>query len=65
MPFEVVRGSVEGSSGMGVLGGMVIVEGKGQFWGEFGASYCNDVLSKLLWEDLLLLSPLCCRMNKV
>ena len=28
--------------GMGVLVGVVIVEGRGSFGGEFGASYCNQ-----------------------
>jgi len=26
----------------GVLDGVVIVEGKGQFWGKYGASHCNQ-----------------------
>jgi len=34
MPFGVVSGA---GLGMGVLDGEVIVEGKGQFGGEFGA----------------------------
>jgi len=46
--------------------GMVIVEGRGQFGGEFGASHCNQwglcsiivrercILPKLLWGGLLL-----------
>jgi len=33
MPFGVVSGI---GRGMGVLDGVMIVEGKGQFWGEFG-----------------------------
>jgi len=38
MPFWVVSGV---GQGMGVLDGMVIVKGKGQFWDEFGASHCK------------------------
>jgi len=30
------------SGGMGVLDGVMIVEGKGQFWGEIGVSHCNQ-----------------------
>ena len=29
------------SRGMGVLDGVVIVEGEGQFWGEFGSIVTN------------------------
>ena len=39
MSFGVVSGV---GRGMGVLDGVVIVEGKGQFWGKFGASHCNQ-----------------------
>jgi len=40
MLFGVVSGV---SQGMGVLDGVVIIEGKGQFWGsEFEASHCNQ-----------------------
>jgi len=39
MPFGVVTGV---GQGMGVLDGLVIVEGKEQFWGKFGASHCNQ-----------------------
>jgi len=39
MPFGMVG---EVGRGRGVLDGVVIVEGKGQFWGEFGASRCNQ-----------------------
>jgi len=38
MPFRMVSGI---SRGMGVLDGVVIVEGKGSFGVEFGASHCN------------------------
>jgi len=39
--------------------GVVIVEGKGQFWGEFGAFHCNqwglcDALFSNYFEDLFL-----------
>ena len=40
MPFEVVSGV---GQGMGVLDGVVIVEGEGAVLeGEFGASHCNQ-----------------------
>ena len=39
MPFGMVS---EVSRGMGVLDGVVIVEGKGLLGGEFGASHCNQ-----------------------
>jgi len=39
MPFGMVSGV---SRGIGILDGVVIVEGKGQFWGEFGASHSNQ-----------------------
>ena len=39
MPFGIMSGV---SRMMGVLDGVVIVEGKGQLWGEFGASHCNQ-----------------------
>jgi len=39
MPFGAVSGV---GQGMGVLDGVVIVKGEGQFWGEFGASHCNQ-----------------------
>jgi len=39
MPFGVVSGF---GLGMGVLDLVVIVEGKGQFGGEFAASHCNQ-----------------------
>jgi len=40
MPFGVVRGV---GRWMGVLDGVVIVEGEGAvFGGEFGASHCNQ-----------------------
>jgi len=29
-------------SRMGVLDGVVIIEGEGQFWDEFGAFHCNQ-----------------------
>jgi len=38
MPFVVVSGV---SWWMSVLDGMVIIDGNGQFWGEFGASHFN------------------------
>jgi len=43
--------------GMGELDGVVIVEGKRQFGGEFGASHCNqwglcDALFSNYFEDL-------------
>jgi len=39
--------------------GVVIVKGKGQFWGEFGASLCNqwgicDALFSNYFEDLFI-----------
>jgi len=58
MPFGML--SVVGR-GMGVLDEVVIVEEKGQFWGEFGASHCNQrglcdaALPKLLWAALVYL----------
>jgi len=64
MPFGIVSGV---SRMMDVLDGVVIVEGKGQFWGEFGASHCNQwglcwivlqewcALLKLLWGLVSLL----------
>ena len=57
MPFGVVRGVGRGT---GVLDGVMIVEGKGQFWGEFGVSHCNqwglcDELFSDYFEDMLLL----------
>ena len=39
MPFGIVSGV---SRMVGVLDGVVIVEVKGQFWGEFVASHCNQ-----------------------
>ena len=39
MPFGVVSGV---GQRIGVLDGMEIIEGKGQFWGEFGASHCSQ-----------------------
>ena len=39
MLFGVVSGV---NQGMGVLDGVLIVEGMGSFGGEFGASYCNQ-----------------------
>ena len=61
MPIGVISGV---GRGMGVLdGGGYHGREKGQFWGEFGASHCNEwglccivgrerrALSKLLWED--------------
>jgi len=39
----ILLGMMSGvSQGMGALDGVVIVKGKGQFWGEFGASHCNQ-----------------------
>ena len=38
MPFEMASGF---RRGMGILDGVVIVEGKGQFWGESGVSNRN------------------------
>jgi len=49
MPFGVVRGVGRGT---GVLDGVMIVEGKGQFWGEFGVSHCNVLFSNY-FEHLL------------
>jgi len=46
--------------GIGVLDGVVIVEGKGQSWDEFGASHCNHwglcdaAIPKLLLAGLTL-----------
>jgi len=46
--------------GMGVLDGVVIVEGKGHFGGGFDASHCNQwglcdaALPKLLWAVLVI-----------
>jgi len=40
MPFGMVSGV---GRRMGVLDGVVIVEGKGSFWGEFGASHGNQL----------------------
>jgi len=40
MPFGVVSGI---GQGMGVLDGVVIIKGKGQFWGEVEASHCNHL----------------------
>jgi len=56
MPFGMVS---EVSRGMGVLDGVVIVKGNGQFWGEFGASHCKqwglcDTLFSSYFHDLLL-----------
>jgi len=56
MPFGVVSGV---GLGMGILDFGVIVEGKGQCWGEFGASHCNqwglcDALFSNYFEDLSL-----------
>ena len=39
MPFGKVNGITRG---MSVLDGVVIIKGEGQFWGEFGASHCNQ-----------------------
>jgi len=39
MPFGMVRGV---GRMMGVLDGVVIIEGEGHFWGEFRASRCNQ-----------------------
>jgi len=59
MPFRVVSGI---GRGMGVLDGVLIVEGKGSFGGKYGASHCNQgdncvrgsdaALPKLLWDFL-------------
>jgi len=41
MPFGVMN-RVGGGMGHGVLDGVVIIEGKGHFWGEIEASHCNQ-----------------------
>jgi len=63
MPFGVVSGV---DREMGVLDGVMIIEGKGQFWGEFGTSHCSQwglccvvvrercTVPKLLWRGLIL-----------
>ena len=63
MPFGVVSGV---GREMGVLDGVVILEGEGTVCGEFGAFHCYQrelccvvvrerrALPKLLWEDLFL-----------
>jgi len=68
MPFGVMSGVCRG---MGVLDGVVIVEGKGSFGGKCCASHLNQcglccvavrerrALPKLRWEDLLAI----CRPN--
>jgi len=62
LPFWVVSGI---GLGMGVLDGVVIVEGEGAVLGEFGASHCNqwglcDALFSNYFEDLLFKRfPLC------
>jgi len=40
---------------MDVLDGLAIVERKGQFWGEFGASHCNQWGQRRTLPNLLLL----------
>jgi len=41
MPFGVVSQVGEGMGNWVYWMGMLIVEGEGQFWGEFWASHCN------------------------
>jgi len=73
MPFGVVSWI---GRGMGVLDGLEIAEGKGQFWGKCGAAHCNQLglcgvvifsmrggyatLPKFLLDFLLLLLVVVC-----